>query len=134
MGKYVSRYVRKANRGERGQHVFEHRLAIDCAPNEVVHHIDGDPKNNRADNLVALTRSEHMRLHWLTDDEARHKIANALIARARARSVRRRAQDQRSVRRRAILAYASTHGQAAAARTFRITRQRVSQLVQGSRL
>jgi len=32
--------------------------------NEVVHHIDENPKNNELNNLIVLTRSSHSRLHW----------------------------------------------------------------------
>lgn len=31
---------------------------------EVVHHIDGNKKNNALSNLQVLTQSEHVRLHW----------------------------------------------------------------------
>lgn len=36
-------------------------------PEEHVHHIDLDPSNNAADNLVVLTAAQHMRLHRLID-------------------------------------------------------------------
>lgn len=32
---------------------------------EVVHHIDGDVKNNRLDNLAVMTRKDHSRLHFI---------------------------------------------------------------------
>ena len=32
--------------------------------NEVVHHIDGNVKNNSIDNLVLMSRSEHSKLHF----------------------------------------------------------------------
>lgn len=32
-------------------------------PHEIVHHINGDPADNRPDNLQVMTQSEHMRLH-----------------------------------------------------------------------
>ena len=31
--------------------------------NEIVHHIDGNPKNNSLDNLIILSRSNHGKLH-----------------------------------------------------------------------
>lgn len=34
-------------------------------PGYVVHHIDGNKKNNSLDNLAVLSRSEHTRLHNL---------------------------------------------------------------------
>ena len=49
--------------------VPEHRLIweqVNGRPlkaNEDVHHINGDPADNRPENLVALTKSKHMQLH-----------------------------------------------------------------------
>lgn len=49
--------------------VREHRLVVESIigryleKNEDVHHIDGDKLNNSIDNLVALTKSEHTKLH-----------------------------------------------------------------------
>ncbi|MDE6551250.1 MAG: HNH endonuclease [Clostridia bacterium] len=33
--------------------------------NEVVHHIDGNKRNNRTKNLQVMTRAEHIKLHNL---------------------------------------------------------------------
>lgn len=50
-------------------YVFEHRLVWERAngrllqPQERVHHINGDGLDNRPENLVALTQSQHSRLH-----------------------------------------------------------------------
>lgn len=41
------------------EQVLERRLDT----NEVVHHIDGNPKNNSLDNLIVLSRSKHTSLH-----------------------------------------------------------------------
>lgn len=39
------------------------KLCRELFPNEVVHHIDGDIHNNKPNNLLVMTRSEHSRLH-----------------------------------------------------------------------
>jgi hypothetical protein len=46
-------------------YVREHRAnVIEAIPNEfIVHHKDGNKRNNDPDNLEVLSRSEHMRLH-----------------------------------------------------------------------
>jgi len=50
-----------------GQHlhraVMEEWLNLKLKANEIVHHIDGDKRNNNIDNLIVITRAEHMRIH-----------------------------------------------------------------------
>lgn len=49
--------------------VLEHRLLMEKSigrelrPDEVIHHINGDRKDNRIENLAVMTRAEHSRLH-----------------------------------------------------------------------
>lgn len=47
---------------------------------EVIHHINGDPEDNRAENLVKMTLAEHEALHsrerW-SDPAMRQKILDA---------------------------------------------------------
>lgn len=52
-----------------GVKILEHRHVVECflcrklTSSEIVHHINGDKKDNRIDNLDVLTTEEHMRLH-----------------------------------------------------------------------
>jgi len=50
---------------ERCVHVtlMEERLGRALLPDECVHHIDGDRRNNNINNLALVTRSGHSRLH-----------------------------------------------------------------------
>jgi hypothetical protein len=51
-----------------GKRIDEHRLLAGCKDagiDVVVHHVDGDKRNNVADNLEVLTRSEHAKHHGL---------------------------------------------------------------------
>lgn len=43
--------------------VAEQMLGRPLEPDEVVHHINGDKRDNRLENLQVLSRSEHSRLH-----------------------------------------------------------------------
>ena len=52
-------------------YVWVHRLVMEqligryLEPNELIHHIDGDPLNNHPDNLQIVTASEHAKIHDL---------------------------------------------------------------------
>ena len=52
------------------RYVFEHRLVIEKSlgryllPTEHIHHLNGDKKDNRIENLNIMNNSEHLRLHW----------------------------------------------------------------------
>jgi len=50
-------------------HVYRYRLVVEkhlgrfLSPEEVVHHINEDPSDDRLENLKIMTQSEHMKLH-----------------------------------------------------------------------
>lgn len=65
------KFVPSDYRGHRsnGPYVLEYRLVMEqhlgrfLRDDEVVHHINGDPNDNRIDNLEVLSRAEHAREH-----------------------------------------------------------------------
>jgi len=60
-------------------YVYEHRLiweqnnGRELRPGEHVHHIDGNPRNNSPDNLVALSRTAHYKTHGDSITTSRRK-------------------------------------------------------------
>lgn len=64
-GEATSTYYRK--RGQRHEHrtVAEQMLGRPLARDEIVHHIDGNKRNNDPSNLQVMTQAEHARLHML---------------------------------------------------------------------
>ena len=62
--------------------IMEQELGRELRQDEVVHHIDGDKRNNDVSNLQVMTRSEHARLHskppyfpdWIRDANRERRI------------------------------------------------------------
>lgn len=52
-------------------HRSKAEFLLNCAlrNDEVVHHVDHDPKNNEVTNLMVLTRGTHVKLHRYLDDQ-----------------------------------------------------------------
>lgn len=67
-------YITAANRAS-SENAWEHRrlaellLCRKLTVHEVVHHIDGNPRNNILDNLIVMNRSLHGKLHKYLDDQ-----------------------------------------------------------------
>lgn len=63
---YLSVYVdgyNKKNNAKQHRLVMETYLGRRLDKDEVVHHINGDTKDNRIENLVVMSRGDHSRLH-----------------------------------------------------------------------
>ena len=66
---YICVYLPNNHAADRGGYVLEHRAVMEnhfgrlLSQEEVVHHKNGDKKDNRIENLVVVTRSEHINLH-----------------------------------------------------------------------
>ena len=66
---YVSVYFPDHPKSSKDGYIMEHILVMECIigrwlePDEVVHHINHVRNDNRAENLLLLSRKEHMRMH-----------------------------------------------------------------------
>lgn len=56
---------RKLNGRHEHRVVAEQKIGRALQPGEIVHHVDGDLRNNSPDNLEVMTQGEHMRRHGL---------------------------------------------------------------------
>lgn len=66
---YITIYFPDHPRSTKEGYILEHVLVAECIlgrwlkDNECVHHINGKRNDNRKENLVVMTKSEHMSLH-----------------------------------------------------------------------
>jgi len=60
-------YITVSSEGDRYQvhrRVMENHIGRKLSTKELVHHKDGNRKNNSIENLEILSRSEHMKIHY----------------------------------------------------------------------
>ncbi|HJZ04280.1 MAG TPA: HNH endonuclease [Patescibacteria group bacterium] len=76
--KYIRVYIPSHPSASRTGHVLEHRLVMEkkigryLKKDEIIHHIDGDSKNNEIDNLEITSVHNHLKYH-LHNSEIRRK-------------------------------------------------------------
>lgn len=60
---YIKIHIGKTRYQRQHRYVMEQHLGRKLEPNEVVHHINGDKKDNRIENLQVMTKEVHDKLH-----------------------------------------------------------------------
>lgn len=60
----VSTHYRKVDGRHEHRVVAEQKYGRKLTRDDIVHHIDGNRRNNHPDNLVVITRAEHCHIHW----------------------------------------------------------------------
>ena len=74
---YIEIYCPEHPNANKRKCVYEHQLVMEeyigrhLQKGEVIHHIDGNTKNNDISNLLLLTNSEHIRLHAILNSSAK---------------------------------------------------------------
>jgi len=62
-GRGAGKGYAKLNGKHRHRVVAEEKLGRPLRPGEIVHHIDGNKRNDSPDNLIVMSQSEHIREH-----------------------------------------------------------------------
>lgn len=81
MNRYKALKV-KGKKIDEHRYIIEKYLGRELSEDEVVHHINGNKKDNRIENLQVMTRKEHSSIHskgYVMPDSQKNKIRNALI-------------------------------------------------------
>ena len=74
----MSKYYEMSSK--HGKNIRKHRLVIaehlgrELSSDELVHHKDGDKRNNRLENLEILSRSEHVKVHGPIGERRKKKV------------------------------------------------------------
>jgi len=84
---YVGVCVEHGGAGKRTRYRMKHRIVIEAATGRpfpsgfVTHHRNGDPSDNRLENLAVLRQGDHARLHRWSINDPRRKSLRMLIVR-----------------------------------------------------
>jgi len=79
-GDYTYAVVKQHPNATKYGYVLEHRVVMEnhlkrlLKPNEIVHHIDGNKKNNKLSNLEVHDFSEHARSHAISRTNGRQMV------------------------------------------------------------
>ena len=62
------KYKRIKGKGVEHRYLMEQKIGRKLLSHECVHHINGDPFDNRIENLQLMTKSEHSKYHYKNGD------------------------------------------------------------------
>lgn len=109
----MSRYI--VTKTDAGRNLGVHRKVWESAhgpipPGCIIHHIDGNGRNNNLDNLMLLTRSEHTRLHLKLKREGKDPVdSNDPDVKSSRMSCKKYQHSHRDACRASARAYAASH-------------------------
>lgn len=73
---YIAKYTRKGGKYQKYSiYIMEKHIGRSLTSNEIVHHINENPLDNRIENLMIMSPSEHVKHHTNIILQARHAIS-----------------------------------------------------------